>query len=80
MIKRMLDFINKNPTYETLYGFDYHWPASLNVPFLQTQTSYLEHFARDKKKKDFIQLIQLTILNLILIEIELYPTEYLQKE
>ena len=28
-----------------------YWPASLNVPFLQTQTSYLEHFARDKKEK-----------------------------
>ena len=26
MVKRMLDFINKNPTYETLYGFDYHCP------------------------------------------------------
>ena len=51
MISRMLDFIDKNPTYETLYGFDYHWPASLNVPFLQTQTSYLEHFARDKDEK-----------------------------
>ena len=51
MINKMLTFINKNPVYETLYGFDYHWPASLNVPFLQTQTSYLEHFARDKKEK-----------------------------
>ena len=51
IVKRMLDFINKNPTYETLYGFDYHWPASLNVPFLQTRTSYLEHFARDKEEK-----------------------------
>ena len=47
----MLVFINENPEYETLYGFDYHWPSSLNVPFLQTQTSYLEHFARDKKRK-----------------------------
>ncbi len=51
MIKKMLVFINENPEYETLYGFDYHWPSSLNVPFLQTQTSYLEHFARDKKEK-----------------------------
>jgi hypothetical protein len=51
MINKMLTFINKNPVYETLYGFDYHWPASLNVPFLQTQISYLEHFARDKKEK-----------------------------
>ena len=51
MINKMLVFINENPVYETLYGFDYHWPASLNVPFLQTQISYLEHFARDKKEK-----------------------------
>ena len=51
MVKKMIDFINKNPVYETLYGFDYHWPASLGVPFLQTQTSYLEHFARDKTEK-----------------------------
>jgi len=51
MIQTMLKFIDENPVYETLYGFDYHWPASLNVPFLQTQTSYLEHFARDKEEK-----------------------------
>ena len=52
MIRRMLDFINENPTYETLYGFDYSLASiSLNVPFLQTQTSYLEHFARDKDEK-----------------------------
>ena len=51
MIKKMLNFINENPIYETLYGFDYYWPASLNVPFLKKKTSYLEHFARDKKEK-----------------------------
>ena len=51
MVEKMLNFINENPIYETLYGFDYHWPASLNLPFLQTQTSYLEHFARDKNEK-----------------------------
>jgi len=48
MVSKIVDFLNKNPIYETTYGFDYHWPRSLGVPFLQTKTSYLEHFARDK--------------------------------
>ena len=47
----MGSLIDENPVYETLYGFDYHWPASLGIPFLQTKTSYLEHFARDKNEK-----------------------------
>lgn len=51
MVSKIVDFINTNPVYETLYGFDYHWPSSLGVPFLQTKTSYLEHFARDKDEK-----------------------------
>ena len=51
MIAQMVDFIDKNPEYETRYGFDYHWPASLGVPFIQTKVSYLEHFARDKNEK-----------------------------
>ena len=51
MISRIVKFINENPVYETLYGFDYYWPASLGIPFLQTKTSYLEHFARDKNEK-----------------------------
>ena len=51
MVSKIVDFLNKNPIYETLYGFDYHWPASLKVPFLQTNLSYLEHFARDKHEK-----------------------------
>ena len=51
MITKMVNFLNKNPVYETLYGFDYHWPASLGIPFLQTKISYLEHFARDRDEK-----------------------------
>ena len=51
MVSKIIKFLNKNPVYETLYGFDYHWPASLNIPFLQTKTSYLEHFAREKTEK-----------------------------
>ena len=51
MISRIVKFIDENPIYETLYGFDYYWPASLGIPFLQTKTSYLEHFARDKNEK-----------------------------
>tara|TARA_B100000029_G_C17480051_1_gene925216 strand:+ start:38 stop:793 length:756 start_codon:yes stop_codon:yes gene_type:complete len=51
MVTKILDFLNKNPVYETLYGFDYHWPASLGVPFIQSNVSYVEHFARDKDEK-----------------------------
>ena len=80
MINKMLTFINKNPVYETLYGFDYHWPASLNVPFLQTQTSYLEHFARDKKEKG---LHSTHTINNPRADFErdraIHPTSYLKK-
>ena len=51
MVSKIVDFLNKNPVYETLYGFDYHWPASLSLPFLQSNISYLEHFARDRFEK-----------------------------
>ena len=51
MVSKIVDFLNKNPVYETAYGFDYFWPAQLGVPFIQTKTSYLEHFARDKNEK-----------------------------
>jgi hypothetical protein len=36
-----------DPRYETLYGYDYYLPAMLVRPFVQSETSYLEHFARD---------------------------------
>ena len=44
----MVDFLNHNPIFETVYGFDYYWPAQLGVPFIQSEVSYLEHFARDR--------------------------------
>ena len=53
-----------------LYGFDYHWPASLGIPFLQTKTSYLEHFARDKDEKGFHSSFSDKTQWMILIEIE----------
>ena len=70
MITKMVNFLNKNPVYETLYGFDYHWPASLGIPFLQTKISYLEHFARDRDEKEFIPLSPRKIQWQILIEIK----------
>ena len=48
MVKIMVDFLNHNPIFETVYGFDYYWPAQLGVPFIQSEVSYLEHFARDR--------------------------------
>ena len=69
MISRIVKFIDENPVYETLYGFDYYWPASLGIPFLQTKTSYLELLQEIKMKRAFIRLF-LIILWMILIEIE----------
>lgn len=48
MATAIVEYLDHNPDMETLYGWDYHWPAVLGVPFLQTTTSYLEHFARDR--------------------------------
>ena len=66
MVKTIVDFLNHNPLFETVYGFDYYWPAQLRVPFIQSEISYLEHFARDRhqpgihssfseKKKDILK-------------------------
>ena len=49
MIKKMLNFINENPIYETLYGFDYYWPASLNVLF--TTKLLIWNILQEIKKK-----------------------------
>ena len=48
MARRIVDFLDHHPEMETVYGWDYLWPSVLNLPFLQTETSYLEHFARDR--------------------------------
>jgi hypothetical protein len=32
---------------ETVYGWDYHWPAVLDRPFLISNQSYVEHLGRD---------------------------------
>ena len=50
MVTKIVNFLNQNPIFETAYGFDYFWPAQLQVPFVQTNMSYLEHFARDKNE------------------------------
>ena len=50
MVEQMVKFIDENPVFETLYGFDYYWPMQLKLPFLQSKVSYLEHFSRDKSE------------------------------
>lgn len=39
--------LEAHPELETRYGYDYHLPALLGRPFLQSEQSWLEHFARD---------------------------------
>tara|TARA_A100001015_G_scaffold135563_1_gene150424 strand:+ start:1354 stop:2097 length:744 start_codon:yes stop_codon:yes gene_type:complete len=51
MVSKIVNFLDKNPFFETAYGFDYFWPSQLKVPFIQTKISYLEHFARDKEER-----------------------------
>ena len=48
MVEIMVNFLNHNPFFETIYGFDYYC-HQLKVPFIQSNTSFLEHFARDRK-------------------------------
>lgn len=46
--QKIVEHLDHHPEMETIYGWDYHWPSILQVPFLQTKASYLEHFARDR--------------------------------
>ncbi len=47
MAEKIVTLLNTNPVMETVYGWDYHWPASLERPFLITKNSYVEHIGRD---------------------------------
>jgi hypothetical protein len=47
MAKKIVQLLDSNPMMETIYGWDYHWPAVLNQPFLISNQSYVEHLGRD---------------------------------
>ncbi|MEI6713372.1 MAG: glycosyltransferase [Verrucomicrobiota bacterium] len=81
MAKTIVNALDHQPELETLYGWDYHWPALLGVPFLQTNTSYLEHFARDRSEGGIHSSnsgTDLTALKDFERDRALNPTEYLQ--
>ncbi|WP_019141152.1 glycosyltransferase family 2 protein [Noviherbaspirillum massiliense] len=40
--------LRARPELESRYGYDYHFPLMLKRPFIQSNVSYLEHFARDR--------------------------------
>ncbi len=44
MVDRMLFGLQNSPEFEGRYGWDYHLPAFLKRPWIQSVTSYLEHF------------------------------------
>jgi hypothetical protein len=44
MVDRMLSELKRTPELEGRYGWDYHLPALLKRPWIQSMTSYLEHF------------------------------------
>jgi hypothetical protein len=47
MAKKIVHLLDTNPVLETVYGWDYHWPAVLERPFLITANSHVEHFGRE---------------------------------
>ncbi|WP_424195632.1 glycosyltransferase family 2 protein [Ampullimonas aquatilis] len=47
MAEMIVTGLNLRPQLETQYGYDYHLPQLLSRPFVQSEVSYLEHFARD---------------------------------
>jgi glycosyltransferase involved in cell wall biosynthesis len=44
MAERIVAGLVEKPGLEGLYGWDYHLPMILQLPWIQTRTSYLEHF------------------------------------
>jgi hypothetical protein len=47
MAEKIVQLLDTNPMMETVYGWDYHWPAVLDRPFLISSQSYVEHLGRD---------------------------------
>jgi hypothetical protein len=50
MTEKIVQLLDTNPMMETVYGWDYHWPAVLDRPFLISNQSYVEHLARDTEE------------------------------
>ena len=82
MVEKIVNFLNHNPMFETMYGFDYHWPAQLGVPFIQSKISYLEHFARDRHQPGIhsgFSEEKEKIIEDFDRDRALYPTDFLKK-
>ncbi len=47
MVEAIVANLDRNPGLERVYGWDYHFPAVLAKEFIVTETSYVQHFARD---------------------------------
>jgi hypothetical protein len=50
MAEKIVHLLDTNPMMETVYGWDYHWPATLKRPFRVSTNSFVEHFARELKE------------------------------
>lgn len=48
MVKLIVDYLDREPSAESTYGWDMTWPKALKRPFLVPKNSYVEHFARDR--------------------------------
>jgi len=47
MAEKIVHLLDTNPMIETVYGWDYHWPAILERSFLISSQSMVEHLGRD---------------------------------
>ena len=50
MAEVILETLNRTADLESTYGWDYIYTTILDRPCLNTKTSFVEHFARDKNE------------------------------
>lgn len=48
MVQLIVDGLSMNPELETMYDYDFNLPRFLRRPFIQSEVSLVEHFARDR--------------------------------
>ncbi len=83
MAGKIVQLLETNPVMETIYGWDYHWPAILCRPFLISSNSYVQHLARDVNEGGLHSNFTGTSREAFMRDFErdksLYPTQTLTK-
>ena len=83
MAEKIVQLLDTNPVMETVYGWDYHWPATLGRSFLISSNSYVQHLARDVNEGGLHSKFTGTSREAFMRDFErdksLYPTQTLTK-